>query len=267
VFAWLDDKREGTVISTSRRIFATGVAGFAVFGPLPHLRSACAEEPDLVTLRTPSGRDVKASLSIPAANPAPAVILIHGSFGLIDFYRSLPAAFSKEGFVALAVDLFDGMTTNDLAQGGRLASLANGAPERATETLVAWIDWLKADPRTTKKIAAIGWSFGAKWALIASSVAALDAAVLYYGGTETWEGDLKGLKAPILGHFAERDTDPRPSTVTRFAAGMEKAGRTLDVRWYAADHAFFNPTHPNYDKVAAEASWQATLKFLHANLG
>lgn len=252
--------------STSRRIFATGIAGFAVFGRLPHLRPACAEEPDLVTLRTPSGRDVTAYFSIPAANPAPAVILIHGAFGLSDFYKSLPRAFSKEGFVALAVDLFDGMTTNDPDQGDSLAGLVNGAPDRATETLVAWIDWLKADPRTTKKIAAIGWSFGARWALIASSVATLDAAVVYYGGTETWEGDLKGLKAPVLGHFAERDTAPRPFVVTRFAADMAKAGRTLDVRWYAADHAFFNPTHPNYDKVAAEASWQATLKFLHANL-
>ena len=101
--------------------------------------------------------------------------------------------------------------------------------------------------------------------MIASSVAALDAVILY--GTDTWATDLEGLKAPVLGHFAERDTDPRPFDVTRFAAEMAKAGGTLDVRWYAADHSFANPMRPNYDKVAAEASWQATLKFLHANLG
>lgn len=252
---------------TSRRIFATGIAGLAILGPLLHLRSASAQEPGLVTLRTPSGRDVTGYLSVPAADPAPAVILIHNSFGLDDFYRSLPPAFSKEGFVALAVDLFDGKTTNDLAQGGKLADDANGAPDRATETLVAWVDWLKADPRTTKKIAAIGWSFGARWALIASSVAALDAVILYYGGTDAWGSDLKGLKAPVLGHFGERDTEPRPSYVKRFAAEMAKAGKTLDVRWYAADHSFANPMRPNYDKAAAEASWQATLTFLHANLG
>lgn len=221
----------------------------------------------MVTLRTPSGREVNASLAIPAATPAPAVILIHGAYGLGEFYKSLPGAFAKEGFVALAVDLFDGMTTDNPDQGGRLASLANGAPDRAMETLVAWSDWLKADPRTTRKIAAIGFSFGGKWALIAANVAALDAAVIYYGGTETWEGYLKGLKAPVLGHFAERDTDPRPATVTRFADKMAKAGQTLDVRWYAAEHSFANSLLPGYDKAAAEASWQATVKFLHAQLG
>ena len=250
--------------STSRRIFATGIAGLAILGPLLHIRSASAQEPGLVTLRTPSGRDVTGYLSVPAADPAPAVILIHSGFGLDDFYRSLPPAFSKEGFVALAVDLFDGETANDLTQGGKLADRANGDPDRATETLVAWIDWLKADPRTTEKIAAIGWSFGARWALITASVAALDAVILYYGGTETW--GLKGLKAPVLGHFAERDTDPPPYVVRYFAAEMAKAGKSLDVRWYAADHGFARPMRPNYDKVAAEASWQATLKFLHANL-
>jgi carboxymethylenebutenolidase len=234
---------------------------------LLHFRSACAEEPDSVTLRTPSGRDVKACLSVPDADPAPAVILIHSSFGLNDFYRSLPPAFSKEGFVALAVDLFDGETTNDLSQASKLAARANGDPDLATETLVAWIDWLKADPRTTKKVAVIGWSFGADWALILSSVAELDATVLYYGGASLLRIDPNGLKAPILGHFAERDTEPYPVQVRHFAAEMKKAGKSLDVRWYAADHSFANPTNPRYDKVAAEASWQATLKFLHANLG
>jgi carboxymethylenebutenolidase len=253
--------------STSRRNFATGIAGLAILGPLLHLRSASAQEPDLVTLRTPSGRDVTAYLSIPATVPAPAVILIHGAFGLDDFYRSLLPAFSKEGFVALAVDLFDGETTNDPTQGFQLVDRANRAPDRATETLVAWIDWLKADPRTTKKIAAIGWSFGARWALIASSVAALDAVILYYGGIYTSESDLEGLKAPVLGHFAERDTEPHPNSVKSFAERMAKAGKVFDLRWYAADHSFAtHPMRPNYDKVAAEASWQATLKFLHANL-
>ena len=71
--------------STSRRNFATGIAGLAILGPLLHLRSASAQEPDLVTLRTPSGRDVTAYLSVPATVPAPAVILLHGGYGSLRF--------------------------------------------------------------------------------------------------------------------------------------------------------------------------------------
>jgi carboxymethylenebutenolidase len=255
------------VISTSRRIFASGIAGFAVLGPLVHLRSAYAEEPDLMTLQTPSGRAVTAHLSIPATVPAPAVVLIHGGYGLTDFYKKLPLAYAEQGFVALAVDLFDGALATSLGEAQILASRAQNYSDRTTENLVTCIDWLNGDPRTTKKVAAIGWSFGAYWALIASSVAALDATILYYGGTDFSGIDLKGLKAPVLGHFAERDSNPYPITVKGFAARMEKAGKTLDLRWYTADHSFANPTLPGYDKTAAEASWQATLAFLHANLG
>jgi carboxymethylenebutenolidase len=251
--------------STSRRNFATGIAGLAILGPLLHLRPACAQEPDLVTLRTPSGRDVTAYLSVPATVPAPAVILLHGGYGLTEVYRSRATTYSEQGFVALAVDLFDGETATTLDQALSLVGRANVFPEHSTETLVAWIDWLKADPRTTKKIAAIGWSFGARWALIASTVAALDAVILYYGGTDAW--GLKGLKAPVLGHFAERDIDPRPYVVRHFAAEMANEGKAIDVRWYDADHAFDNPLFPTFDKAAAEASWQATLAFLRANLG
>jgi carboxymethylenebutenolidase len=253
--------------STSRRNFATGIAGLAILGPLLHLRSASAQEPDLVTLRTPSGRDVTAYLSVPATVPAPAVILLHGSYGLTEAFRSRATTYSDQGFVALGVDLFDGKTATTLNQALSLVGRANAFPEHPTETLVAWIDWLKADPRTTKKIAAIGWSFGAKWALIASSVASLDATVLYYGGTDFSGIDLKGLKAPVLGHFGERDTDPDPNSVKGFAARMAKEGKAIDVRWYDADHAFDTPMFPTFDKAAAEASRQETVKFLRANLG
>jgi carboxymethylenebutenolidase len=252
--------------STSRRNFATGIAGLAILGPLLHLRPASAQEPDLVTLRTPSGRDVTAYLSVPTTVPAPTVILLHGGYGLTEVYRSRATTYAEQGFVALAVDLFDGKTATTLDQALSLVGRANAFPEHPTETLVAWIDWLKADPRTSKKIAAIGWSFGATWALIASSVSALDAAILYYGGTNIYSIDLTGLKAPVLGHFGERDTDPHPNSVKRFAAEMAKEGKAIDVRWYDADHAFDNPMFPTFDKAAAEASRQATLAFLHANL-
>ena len=55
--------------------------------------------------------------------------------------------------------------------------ISNANRDVTTETLVTWIDWLKADARTTKKVAVIGWSFGAHWALITASVVALDAVI------------------------------------------------------------------------------------------
>jgi carboxymethylenebutenolidase len=254
------------VSNTSRRTFTTSIAGFALFGPLLHVGSAYAGAPEVVTIRTPSGRSVSAHLSVPGTAPAPAVVLIHGGYGLTDFYRTLPSAYAEQGFVALAVDLFDGAIATTLAEAQELTAVAQSEYKRTTEILVAWIDWLRADPRTTKKVAAVGWSFGAQWALISSSVARLDAAVLYYGGTGIVGIDLKSLKTPFLGHFAERDTDPHPISVKYLAKKIGETGESFDLRWYPADHSFANPTLPGYDKTAAEASWQATLAFLHANL-
>ena len=75
------------MIRTSRRVFVTGIAGLAIVGTSLHLRSAYAEEPEAVTIQTPSGRNVTAYLSIPATVPAPAVVFIHASYGLTDFYK------------------------------------------------------------------------------------------------------------------------------------------------------------------------------------
>jgi hypothetical protein len=40
------------------------------------------------------------------------------------------------------------------------------------------------------------------------NVPGLDATITYYGGTSIFDVDFRALKAPILGHFAERNTDP-----------------------------------------------------------
>jgi carboxymethylenebutenolidase len=55
--------------------------------------------------------------------------------------------------------------------------------------------------------------------------------------------------------------------VEGFEAAMKQDGRALEVHWYAANHAFANPTGDNYDKEDAQLAWQRTLEFLRKNLG
>jgi carboxymethylenebutenolidase len=55
-------------------------------------------------------------------------------------------------------------------------------------------------------------------------------------------------------------------SVEQLEREFEEAGRSIDVRWYDAQHAFANPEIPRYDKAAAEAAWAASIGFFRTNL-
>ena len=94
----------------------------------------------------------------------------------------------------------------------------------------------------------------------------VDATVVYYGRVNHSEAELKNVKGPVLGQFAEKDGWINHAMVDPFVASMKKLGKRLELHWYDADHAFANPTGHNYDKKDAQVAWDRTLKFLKANL-
>ncbi len=79
--------------------------------------------------------------------------------------------------------------------------------------------------------------------------------------------DLKKLKGPVLGQFAEQDEWINPAMVQGFEANLKAAGKRAEIYSYSANHAFANPTGDNYDKEDAQTAWARTLEFLRKNLG
>ena len=100
------------------------IKGAAVGLPLaavladPTLARAAAAGLQEVEITTAGGKSVKASLALPGAKPAPAVVLVHEWWGLNDQIKSVAAEFANLGYAALAVDLMDGQvaTTADQAR-------------------------------------------------------------------------------------------------------------------------------------------------------
>ena len=250
----------------ARRAVMTSLAGLPLAAVLadPRLSALAAAGLETVGLTTPDGHQVKAALALPAKAPAPAVLLIHEWWGLNDQIKAVAAELAKEEFVALGIDLYDGKVATDPGTAQSHMEAVDAA--RATDTLVAWIDWLKADKRTTGKVATIGWCFGGGWSLSASIATPVDATVIYYGRVDRPAADLARLKGPVLGHFAERDRWINKDMVAGFEKAMQEAGRTLTAYEYSADHAFANPTGANYDREDAQTAWTRTLEFLRANL-
>src|ERR1700752_2219000 len=181
----------------ARRALVTGIAGLPLATILadPRLAAMAADTLEVVKQRTPGGREVASALAVPAKTPAPAVLLIHEWWGLNDEIKTMAAEIAKEGFLALAVDLYDGQVATDPTTA---QNLMNGVdPAKAIETLSVWVSWLKADSRSTGKVATIGWCFGGGCSLNASIANPVDATVIYYGRVDRSVDDLKALKGPV----------------------------------------------------------------------
>lgn len=227
--------------SLARRQVLTGLAGLPLATVLadPRLARAAAAGLDDVSIATAGGATVGAALALPKSTPASAVMLVHEWWGLNDQIKSVAAELAKQGYVALAIDLSRGKVA-DTPDGAR--GLMNQVDDAAaTDTVVSWIDWLRAHPRSTGKIATIGWCFGGGWSLNASIAAPVEATVVYYGRVNR-------------------------EMVAGFEAAVKAAGRRAESYWYEADHAFANPTSARYDQADAQLAWRRTLDFFKSHL-
>jgi len=252
-----------------RRLFLKGLASLPLATVLAHPELASAAAGSLQTVSTTigGGNEVNAAVALPDAETAPSVLLIHEWWGLNDQIKSVAAEFAKLGYVALAVDLYNGEVaeTREKAQ-----SLMQGVDRReATQTLTTWIHWLRSHERTTGKVATIGWCFGGGWSLNASIAAPVDATIIYYGAVDKPAEQLESLDGPVLGHFATRDQWINEDMVGGFKEAMRKAGKAdmLTVHWYDANHAFANPTGSRYDAEDAALAWERTRQFLDQHIG
>lgn len=216
----------------------------------------------VVALKTTQGNEFNAYIS-GSQNAKGAVLVIHEWWGLNDHIKQATDRLAEQGYLAMAVDLYGGKTTTNPDAAGKLMQSVNQT--QANAILRAGINHLKGSDR---KIATLGWCFGGSQSLRATlqEPNAIAATVIYYGEPITDILTLKNLNAPVLGIFAKQDTWITPDKVTAFEQAMSKAGKTLIVHNYDANHAFANPSGPNFNDAAAQDAWEKTSAFLAEHL-
>ncbi|MET0093359.1 MAG: dienelactone hydrolase family protein [Sedimenticola sp.] len=257
-----------TVSTEERRAFLQGLATLplAVILADPVLAQAAGESVEEVSITLGSGQKANAVVALPEnVASAPAVLLIHEWWGLNDQIKTVAREFAQQGFLALAVDLYNGKvaTSREEAQAYRKGMDS----QWATETLVGWVDWLRKHDRGNGKVGTLGWCFGGGWSLNTSLATPVDATVIYYGNVKKSAADLSSLQGPVLGHFGTLDKWINAKMVGGFERAMDEAGkRDLTIHWYTANHAFANPTGARYDEDDAKLSWARTLTFFHKHL-
>ena len=223
------------------------------------------------TISYKSGEEtVQAFLAKPdGKGPFPGVVVIQEWWGLNDWIKDQARALAREGYVALAVDLYRGKVT---AKPEDAHQLMMGTPrDRAMRDLKAAYAQLQGRSDVHKaRIGSIGWCMGGMYTLALSvEEPTLAAAVAYYGAPPTEPADLAKIKAPILGNFGGDDKGPSPEQVKAFEAAMKKAGKSVDLKIYdGAPHAFANVNNPwgGYREAAAKDAWSRTTAFLSKKL-
>ncbi len=255
-------------INTDRRSLVKSIASLPLATVLAN--KALAEEVaatlDDVTITTASGRKVSAALAVPKTTPAPGLLVFHEWWGLNDEVKSAAAEYAKEGFLALAVDLYEGQSTDQMGEAAKLSQGIRNDPDPARETAVAWANWIRADERFGGKLGTVGWCFGGGWSLNTSIATPVNATVIYYGNVAKTAEDVASLQGPVLSHFGTEDRFINEEMVGSFEAAMNEAGKPFTTHWYTADHAFANPSSAVYDEEDAQLSWGRTLEFLKENL-
>lgn len=208
---------------------------------------------------------VKGYLAMPKdAKNLPAVILIHEWWGLNDNMKDMANKFAEQGYVALAVDLYDGQVATVAEDAQKLAGSVRENMDPAFKNLGAAVEYLKGLPEVDKdRIASVGWCFGGGWAYqMAKNDMGVKATVMYYGQFSE-EDDLSHMKSTIIGHFGEEDTGIKVDTVKEFQATLKTLSGNHEVYIYPnAGHGFANPDNPNYNQEAADTAWERTMAFL-----
>ena len=214
----------------------------------------------MVTYKTSDGKDANAFVVLADKPSKNWLFVIHEWWGLNDYIKQEAEKLQGELIKTnvLAIDLYDGQVASVAADAQKI--MGEIKQERALSIINGAIAY--AGPKT--KIYTIGWCFGGGWSLQTTLLAGKQAAgcVMYYGMPETDQAKLKALKADVLGIFAKKDEWINRKIVDKFAEDMKTVKKNLTVKWYSADHAFANPSNPNYNRSAAENAHKLTLAFL-----
>jgi carboxymethylenebutenolidase len=190
-----------------------------------------------------------------------AVIVLQEIFGVNAHIKEVCEKLAREGYVAVAPDLFH---RTGPWWTGEYTDFAAGV-ERAQKTTQ---DNIRADLRAThaavatNKVAAVGFCMGGRQAYVANGILPLRCAVSFYGGNLVGLPELaKTQSGPLLTLWGGRD---RMIDVTqrRAVADMLAHHAHVDITFNDADHGFFCDHRKSFHAAAAAQAWPLVTAFL-----
>jgi carboxymethylenebutenolidase len=220
----------------------------------------------MIGIRVPADSSQAYGYFIAANQPTDKVLFVfHEWWGMNDnikreadkYYTALEGAAH-----VLAIDLFDNKKATDREKAAKLME------EVSEERIHNILEGAFALVGNQAKFAMVGWCFGGTWSLQAALLAGEQAlaCVTYYGMPENNPANLENLSASVLGIYADQDGWITPEIVNQFEKEMKEAGKNLEIYRYDAEHAFANPSNPQYNEDATKDAFEKSITFLKAHL-
>ena len=232
---------------------------------------------EFVTVNVSDGTSMRLYVARPTgAAPTRGLLVMQEAFGINAHIRDITERFAREGFLAVAPELFhrtgagfEGRYDDFGSAMGHLKELRD--PNLEVDIKAAH-DWLRSNGLPSgSPIAAVGYCMGGRAAVLAAITLPLECAVSYYGGgigpsqmNPGLLGRVKDLKAPVLLFWGGRDGHIPAEQRNSVVEALRAAGKSyVNVEFSDADHGFFCDARPSYNPIAAKEAWPLTLAFLN----
>jgi carboxymethylenebutenolidase len=194
------------------------------------------------------------------ASTHPGVIVIQEWWGLDAHIKSIADRFAREGFFALAPDLYHGSVATEPDEARKLVMNLNR--EQAIKDLLGAVRHLQSlDAVAPKNVGCIGFCMGGSMTLaLAAATPDVAAAAPFYAGFQPGPDDIKKIRAEMFCAFGANDAGIPLDKVRAFEGVLKDTGRNASVKVYdGAPHSFFNDTKDSYRPDAAEDAWNNSL--------
>jgi len=204
------------------------------------------------------------------AGPYPAVIVIQEWWGLNEHIKDVATRFAREGYVAVAPDLYSRLgntVTADPNEAGKLMTSLH-KPDGVAD-LLAVVSYLKTAAGVRgERLGVTGFCMGGSYTvLLACESRDIKAAAAFYGEVPA-DDVVARLDCPLLYVYGDQDGWIQKADVERLRATAQRQGKFADVQIYpGTPHAFFNDTRKDvYRAKEAQDAWARTLRLFKQHL-
>jgi carboxymethylenebutenolidase len=212
-----------------------------------------------VTLARDGARSFEAYLAQPAQARGPGIMVLSDMFGLNEPIRAVADRYAREGHAALVPNLFwrsdipDAIPYNDPQHAKAWARLKALDLDTVSGDMRTAADWLRTQPYSHGKVAAIGFCGGGRFAFLAAVRCGVDAAASLYGlGISEHIGEIGNARGPVQLHYGLKDEHIPRQEVDAVAEGLRGRANVEVFLYPDAGHSFANPVRPTYNAAAAK---------------